>query len=118
MSSQTTPGGNLYFTTANELTDPDSDRQRAINRDARDREVKAVANDAATVAGEARGTLGRVESKTDVSVSASQASARSALGAHQTVDSLIPRVQNIETMAGLAPGEVTDAQTASLISEQ
>ncbi|WP_431862740.1 hypothetical protein [Micrococcus terreus] len=30
---------------------------------------------------------------------------------------IVPRVEHIETMAGLAPGEVTDAQTANLITQ-
>ena len=31
---------------------------------------------------------------------------------------IVPRMEQIETMAGLAPGEVTDAQTANLVSRQ
>ena len=47
---------------------------------------------------------------TEASTAASQAQA--------TSDALVPRVAQIETMAGLAPGEVTDAQTANLITRQ
>lgn len=37
--------------------------------------------------------------------------------ANQKSDNAIDRVEHIETMAGLAPGEVTDAQTANLLHQ-
>ena len=45
-----------------------------------------------------------------------EAASTAASQAQQTADALVPRMDQIETMAGLAPGEVTDERTANLIA--
>lgn len=55
-------------------------------------------------------TLARVDTDSQQAVSRSRA-------ADQKADNAVTRVEHIETMAGLTPGEVTDAQTANLIQQ-
>lgn len=61
--------------------------------------------------------VGTIRTAVVQSANSASAAAGSAAQAQQTATALVPRVEHIETIAGLAPGEVTDAQTANLIAQ-
>lgn len=88
----------------------------ARNREAISAGVAAGA-EAKALAQSAVAEVGTIRTAVAQSANSASAAAGSAAQAEQTATDLVPRVEHIETMAGLAPGEVTDAQTANLITQ-
>ena len=61
--------------------------------------------------------LAPVRSNAANALTASNQATSVSLAANQKADTAITRVEHLETMAGLSPGEVTDAQTANLVEQ-
>ena len=103
MATRTTPEGHIWGTTEADQRSPGFDRDRALNRDARHREVKALAGRAEQVAT-------RVDAK-------AEAAAAQAKAAAQTVAMQEIRVRGLETAHQLAPGAPADGVTANLLAQ-
>lgn len=117
MATATEPGGNIYFTTAAELTDPAKDQARAKNRDSRDAEVKATAQGAVDTAGTALSTAqGASATAKGAATTASQAvtAATRAAGAAETVQRVqagaIADAAQAKATAGTALSKASSAE--------
>ena len=110
MATQSTAGGNIYQTTDDTRSHQAFSKEIAVNRDARDAEVKATAQKALDTAN-GYGVL----------INTARSDAREAIdtanAATADADNAVARVGNLETMAGFAAGDITDANVALHINQ-